>query len=398
MQQQQQQQRQRPRRKPVFVPGTQKPSLVLQEVLVARVAPQTVGTLINRLAKDLPLNGLRHLKRVRKAQGAMEVVLCSLPSGAAPPQPEQPLADYLAASPAVDIPAAVAATLQQVGAQLGTAQVPRHAPVTREDLEAWARAWPMYWRVPDASHSTATYDPTPEEEAQMAAHVEHLLQHGAGAANAALVVDAASNEVIALARDDTHTHPLRHAVMAAIDAVAQRDLLLWPGQQGEFAHSRRSDWLPEEQGQQGVAEGRGEEAHAGCKRPRLSEHAAAAAASAAGPSGSGRAIAGGSAGPAAGAAAGAAGAAGAAAAAAAAVEDPLAQPGKQYLCTGYDCYVLHEPCVMCAMALVHSRVRRVVYCEPDAQLGALGGRIRLHGQKSLNHHYQVFSAGAEEGA
>ncbi len=66
--------------------------------------------------------------------------------------------------------------------------------------------------------------------------------------------------------------------------------------------------------------------------------------------------------------------------------------GKQYLCTGFDCYVMHEPCVMCAMALVHSRARRVIYCAPDVQLGALGSRIRLHGRKSLNHHYQVFCA------
>ena len=64
--------------------------------------------------------------------------------------------------------------------------------------------------------------------------------------------------------------------------------------------------------------------------------------------------------------------------------------GKPYLCTGYDCYIVHEPCAMCAMALVHSRIRRVIYCVPDQQHGALGGSFRLHGQKSLNHHYQVY--------
>ena len=63
---------------------------------------------------------------------------------------------------------------------------------------------------------------------------------------------------------------------------------------------------------------------------------------------------------------------------------------KPYLCTGYDCYTVHEPCAMCAMALVHSRIRRVIYCVPDLQHGALGGSFRLHGQKSLNHHYQVY--------
>ena len=63
---------------------------------------------------------------------------------------------------------------------------------------------------------------------------------------------------------------------------------------------------------------------------------------------------------------------------------------KPYLCTGSDCYVVAEPCAMCAMALVHSRVRRVVFCEPDPARGALGGRFRLHGCRSLNHHYQVY--------
>lgn len=53
-------------------------------------------------------------------------------------------------------------------------------------------------------------------------------------------------------------------------------------------------------------------------------------------------------------------------------------------------FLPQEPCAMCAMALVHSRVRRVVYCLPDPRFGALGSRYRLHGQRSLNHHYLVF--------
>ena len=73
-------------------------------------------------------------------------------------------------------------------------------------------------------------------------------------------------------------------------------------------------------------------------------------------------------------------------------EGGLKAPGstKPYLCTGYDCYTVHEPCAMCAMALVHTRISRVIYCVPDLQHGALGGSFRLHGQKSLNHHYQVY--------
>lgn len=61
-----------------------------------------------------------------------------------------------------------------------------------------------------------------------------------------------------------------------------------------------------------------------------------------------------------------------------------------YLCTGYDIYVTQEPCLMCAMAMVHCRIRRVFYgC--SSRNGALGSKTKLHVQKQLNHHYLVFS-------
>lgn len=65
-------------------------------------------------------------------------------------------------------------------------------------------------------------------------------------------------------------------------------------------------------------------------------------------------------------------------------------PARPYLCTGWDCYVAREPCAMCAMALVHARVRRVVYGRADAAAGALESRWRLHAVRSLNHHYAVY--------
>ncbi|KAK7261153.1 hypothetical protein RIF29_27458 [Crotalaria pallida] len=67
--------------------------------------------------------------------------------------------------------------------------------------------------------------------------------------------------------------------------------------------------------------------------------------------------------------------------------DKSARP---YLCTGYDIYLVWEPCPMCAMALVHQRIRRIFFAFPNPNAGALGSVHRLQGEKSLNHHYAVF--------
>ena len=52
---------------------------------------------------------------------------------------------------------------------------------------------------------------------------------------------------------------------------------------------------------------------------------------------------------------------------------------------------------MCAMALAHSRLARVVYAVEDPRHGALGGAFRLHAQRSLNHHYLVYHMSAHAG-
>lgn len=50
----------------------------------------------------------------------------------------------------------------------------------------------------------------------------------------------------------------------------------------------------------------------------------------------------------------------------------------------------------CAMALVHSRIRRVFYGCSSPNYGALGSRYKLHTQIGLNHHYEVFSGVLED--
>lgn len=53
-------------------------------------------------------------------------------------------------------------------------------------------------------------------------------------------------------------------------------------------------------------------------------------------------------------------------------------------------YVTLEPCLMCASAIVHARVRRVVYGAFDPKAGAAGGLIDAFALKGLNHRVDVF--------
>ena len=62
----------------------------------------------------------------------------------------------------------------------------------------------------------------------------------------------------------------------------------------------------------------------------------------------------------------------------------------QYLCTGFDLFCTHEPCIMCGMALLHSRFRRVFYLEPSPMFGSLGSRFSLHTDKALNYKFAAF--------
>ncbi len=60
-----------------------------------------------------------------------------------------------------------------------------------------------------------------------------------------------------------------------------------------------------------------------------------------------------------------------------------------YLCTGLDAYLWREPCLMCAMALVHSRIRRVFF-RRSSPGGGLCSAAKLHTIKSLNHLFEVY--------
>lgn len=63
-----------------------------------------------------------------------------------------------------------------------------------------------------------------------------------------------------------------------------------------------------------------------------------------------------------------------------------------YRLLGSTLYVTLEPCPMCAGALVHARVERVVFGAPDPRSGAAGSVINILASDALNHRCQI-SAG-----
>ena len=56
---------------------------------------------------------------------------------------------------------------------------------------------------------------------------------------------------------------------------------------------------------------------------------------------------------------------------------------------GTTLYVTLEPCAMCAMALVHARVRRVVFGAHDPKTGAAGSVFDLLGSPRHNHRVEI---------
>src|SRR6184192_4445401 len=59
--------------------------------------------------------------------------------------------------------------------------------------------------------------------------------------------------------------------------------------------------------------------------------------------------------------------------------------------TDCDLYVTKEPCPMCAGALVHTRIRRIIFGCADVRAGAAGTVMNLLQHNVLNHRCQITS-------
>ncbi|KAF7683150.1 putative inactive tRNA-specific adenosine deaminase-like protein 3 [Astathelohania contejeani] len=61
-----------------------------------------------------------------------------------------------------------------------------------------------------------------------------------------------------------------------------------------------------------------------------------------------------------------------------------------YLCSGFDAFLYNEPCIACAMALIHSRIRNVFLIKPGSGFNRPYSDLKLSYNEHLNHRYDVF--------
>jgi tRNA(adenine34) deaminase len=59
-------------------------------------------------------------------------------------------------------------------------------------------------------------------------------------------------------------------------------------------------------------------------------------------------------------------------------------------------YVTLEPCIMCAGALVHARIKTIFFGAFEPKTGACGSLYNIPGDKRLNHEIKVFSGLMEQ--
>lgn len=398
---------------PILIPARDNNVLDLIDVVAAIIDARSGSSVLAGLAAAAPLRSLSHAKRVRRCSddpAKLEVLVCALNSSELEEEDDldggksangelfseageaslwtPPPKDTSNIPTLESLPSPIAAALGTACELLFIARVPRYAPHSKEDQKEWGMHWPVSLRAPDKTLLKERIALPDHEVSIMHKHMntawDIAVQNGAVGcvSNACVIVDPGRDIVVGTGVDRSHAHPLHHAVMIAVESVAAWQRKTWPGKGliepsssavelagTENGVEKKENLDKKDRKEEGDREGEKESAKR--QRIRIEESNTLQSADV-----RERPLAvvsflenvedtGG-----------------------AAVEHPGDRP---YLCTGYDAYVVCEPCAMCAMALVHSRLRRVVYCQSDVGGGVFGGSgMKLHSKRSLNHHYAVY--------
>ncbi|XP_072900775.1 probable inactive tRNA-specific adenosine deaminase-like protein 3 [Hemitrygon akajei] len=294
------------------------------------------SALIKYLADIYPLSNLPHIKRVRscrdKSEHPLEIIICL--------QSDLNSMDALNGEVSLrDLFPEGNVDVTGLGEPFQV-KIPAHQPLTRPQFEVANQHWPTsFHENKQTTEALRGQLFNSEEKAKMQTFMEKAIEAAKVGKElgmepvGAVMVNPVSDRIIAVGHDCRNgPNPLLHAVMVCIDQVAHAQ------GGGAFNHDKYLKCYFTS------AEPIGDDAVNTAKPVLLSDDH---------------------------------------------IPKGTVADGLPYICTGYDLYVTREPCVMCAMALVHSRIHRVFYAtsSPD---GALGTKYKVHTKKDLNHHYVVF--------
>ncbi|XP_010878107.2 probable inactive tRNA-specific adenosine deaminase-like protein 3 [Esox lucius] len=307
------------------------------ELIEAFAAPITDKKETSRLIKELstvyPLPGLQHIKRVRarKDKGSphpLEVIVCLVS--------DAPDLGHSKGMHISDLSSSGRLNCLGLGDPF-LVKIPACPPLTRPQFEQASKHWPTSFHedkqvtVALKGQLFSSFQKSKMQEYMMVAVAAARQGWERGMEGVgAVVVDPEAEKILAVGHDcRTGGHPLHHAVMVCIDLVAR----------GQGGGAYTYDKYPACQFVLPVSSPSQRKDIPVCGIPRD--------------------------------------------------QNCTGESGQPYICTAYDLYVTREPCVMCAMALVHSRIGRVFYGTASID-GAFGTKFKIHAKKDLNHRFQVF--------
>eukprot|EP00041_Stephanoeca_diplocostata_P033732 m.1121184 g.1121184 ORF g.1121184 m.1121184 type:complete len:249 (+) comp24398_c0_seq7:351-1097(+) len=214
-------------------------------------------------------------------------------------------------------------------------QVPRSQPLTRAQFEEASKLWPVSFHEDKKISRALSHQVfTPLQCQEISRQLQRARDAGAHSGRletddvvsdtvGCVLVDPTTGAVVAQGADDTRSHPLRHATMVAIAQMAQYHVA------AEATGFNAGASATHDAGQPPL------------KRRREARQSVANGAKDA-------------------------------------VTDNTRQAnGSPYLCSGLDLYTTREPCIMCAMALLHARIGRVFYGSRLPSNGGLGSAYKV---------------------
>ncbi|KAA8544564.1 hypothetical protein F0562_022576 [Nyssa sinensis] len=341
------------------IPPNQQPTV---SVYASVIDPKLANTLVRKLNQIAPLENLRHVKRVRKkclegGKTLLAVILCVACVGNDDGQLDS-------------MPNDILELINSYQLSYFITKVCKYAASSKEEWEEQCKLWPTSYHPPTSNIDGITG--FSEEDSQAVLNFMKfaidLAKSGNGqVVNAAVIVDPSTKQVIASACDQVHFwntptnktsvetsffeqpeafisdpvangvespscswHPLRHAAIVAIEYSAARDRRLFPvvGHIGDNSIQVNSV-------QSSATGSPAKRQKTDLKNVKYDEKLDCH------------------------------------------TNGFHSESVRPYLCTGYDIYLIWEPCTMCAMTLVHQRIRRIFYALPNGNAGALGSVHRL---------------------